>query len=617
MSAFIQDIRYLFNRQDFLRFALIVLLMIGSTLLELASLGAVPLFVAMLAANMAGGPAPAWSQRLLEVIGLDATVNLPLWGGLILAALFVFRTLYLIAVIYLQERLLLNRQIALSGRLFRAYMRAPYAYHLRHNSSGMLNSCFGECERLIMLLLNPFLTSIRHAVVVTAIVVMLLIYDPLISLGTFVFLGLCVGLYVRLTTRHIKTLGETAHHGRELVMKILNEGFAVFKEARMLGCSDFFCGRQHRGMETLAECTRALNVLQKSMWPMMEMITVAALLGAMSVMLWQGLPMAQIAPTIALITVCLARMKGCVTELMIHFTTMRYNHSVLTKIGQDLRELEQGAGADGDDQDDVVAPMPFIRDIAVEQLTFNYESTSKPAICDATLRIAKGSSVALVGPTGSGKSTMADLILGMLVPQQGRVIVDGVDIRGNLPGWHRQIGYVPQSISLLDDSLQANVALGIPDDEVDQQALWTALSAAQLAGWVREQPAGVLTELGERGVRLSGGQRQRIGIARALYHQPAVLIFDEATSALDMRTERALVDAIEALRGSHTVILIAHRLSTVRACDQLFFFDDGRLLAQGSYDELIERLPAFRAMTQAGRDDATTTTPAAESPSDL
>jgi len=616
MSAFIQDIRYLFNRQDFLRFALIVLLMIGSTLLELASLGAVPLFVAMLAATMAGGPAPVWSQRLLDVAGLDATVNLPLWGGLILVALFVFRTLYLIGVIYLQERLLLNRQIALSGRLFRAYMQAPYAYHLRHNSSGMLNSCFGESERLITLLLNPFLTSIRNAVVVTAIVVMLLIYDPLISLGTFVFLGLCVGLYVRLTTYRIKTLGETAHHGRERVMKILSEGFAVFKEARIHGCSDFFCGRQHRGMEALAECSRALNVLQKSMWPMMEMITVAALLGAMCVMLWQGLAMAHIAPTIALITVCLARMKGSVTELMIHFSTMRYNHSVLRHLCRDLRELEACAGCAGGDSQDARA-MPFTRDIVVDKLSFSYDSSSRPAICDVSLRIGKGRSVALVGPTGSGKSTMADLILGMLVPQQGHVAVDGIDIRDNLSGWHRQIGYVPQSISLLDDSLEANVALGIPIEDVDQQALWTALAAAQLADWVREQPAGVLTELGERGVRLSGGQRQRIGIARALYHNPGVLIFDEATSALDSRTERALVDAIEVLRGSHTVILIAHRLSTVRACDQLFFFDDGRLLAQGSYDELIERLPAFRAMTQGGRDDTTTTTPAAESPSDL
>ena len=615
MSAFIQDIRYLFNRQDLLRFALIVLLMIGSTLLELASLGAVPLFVAMLAADMAGSAAPQWAQRLPALVGLDATVNLPLWGGVFLAALFVFRTLYLIGVIYLQERLLLNRQIALSGRLFRAYMRAPYAYHLRHNSSSMLNSCFGECERLITQLLNPFLTSIRNAVVVIAIVIMLLLHDPLISLGTFVFLGLCVGLYVRLTTRRIKILGETAHHSREQVMKIISEGFAVFKEARILGCRDFFCGRQHRGMETLAECSRALNVLQKSMWPMMEMITVAALLGTMSIMLWQGLPMTQIAPTIALITVCLARMKGCVTELMIHFSSMRYNHSVLSKLCQDLRELEKDSL--DDEQDKELQLMSFTRDIAVEQLSFSYEGADKAAIREATLRIAKGSSVALVGPTGSGKSTLADLILGMLVPQQGRVAVDGVDIRDNLSGWQRQIGYVPQSICLLDDSLQANVALGIPTAEIDQQALWTALEAAQLADWVREQPAGVLTELGERGVRLSGGQRQRVGIARALYHQPAVLIFDEATSALDTRTERALVDAVEALRGSHTIILIAHRLSTVRACDQLYFFDDGRLLAQGSYDELIERLPAFRAMAQAGKDDAIMTTFAAENPNDL
>jgi ABC-type multidrug transport system fused ATPase/permease subunit len=613
MSAFIQDIRYLFNRQDLLRFALIVLLMIGSTLLELASLGAVPLFVAMLAANMAGDTPPVWSQRLLELLGLDAGVNLPLLGGLALALLFVCRTLYLIAVIYLQERLLHNRQVALSGRLFRAYMRAPYAYHLRHHSSGMLNSCFGECERVVLLLLNPFLTSIRNGVVVAAIVLMLLFYDPLISLGTFVFLGLCVGLYVRLTTRRIKVLGDRAHHYREEVIKTLNEGFAVFKEARLLGRSDFFCKRQHRGMENLTECSRAHTVLQKSMWPMMEMITVAALLGTMCVMLWQNRPMAEVVPTIALITVCLARMKGSVTELMIHFSSMRFNRGVLGQLCRELRELEsEGLVELG--KNTAAAPAKFSRDIVAEDLHFSYEGAMKPAIDGVSLRIARGSSVALVGATGSGKSTLADLLLGMLLPQQGRVLVDGSDIHEQLGAWQRQIGYVPQSINLLDDSLQANVALGIAEEEIDRDALWAALSAAQLAEWVREQPAGLLTELGERGVRLSGGQRQRIGIARALYHRPTVLIFDEATSALDLGTERALVEAIEGLRRSHTVILIAHRLNSVRSCDQLFFFEKGRLLDQGPYDELLARLPAFRAMVRAGSGE-TTIAPPVESPS--
>ena len=213
-----------------------------------------------------------------------------------------------------------------------------------------------------------------------------------------------------------------------------------------------------------------------------------------------------------------------------------------------------------------------------------------------SLAIGKGTSVGFVGPSGAGKTTIVDVLLGLLEPSAGRVLVDGVDVHRNLAVWQRKIGYIPQSIYLTDDSVRRNVAFGRDDDDIDDADVWAALEAAQLADLIRSYPEGLDTHVGERGVRLSGGQRQRIGIARALYHRPEVLVMDEATSALDNQTERQFVEALEALQGDHTVVVIAHRLSTVRNCDALFMLDEGRVVAEGSYDELMATSDEFRRM---------------------
>ena len=237
----------------------------------------------------------------------------------------------------------------------------------------------------------------------------------------------------------------------------------------------------------------------------------------------------------------------------------------------------------------------FNESLVCEQVSFTYELAGRPALQTVNLRIRRGESIGIVGATGSGKSTLVDVLLGLLRPSSGRVLVDGVDLVGRERAWQRLIGYVPQDPYLLDDSLRRNIAFGIPDALIDEQRLARACALAQLDDFLRQLPAGVETTAGEDGVRLSGGQRQRVAIARALYHDPAVLVFDEATAALDNQTEREVTRAIAELQGGRTVIVIAHRLTTVASCDRLFFLQDGRIAAVGRYDELL-RHPNFRAM---------------------
>jgi ATP-binding cassette subfamily C protein len=281
---------------------------------------------------------------------------------------------------------------------------------------------------------------------------------------------------------------------------------------------------------------------------------------------------------------------------MLYVTQLRYSRSWIHDLRADLTALPPPVPATGGAGE----PIRFTRTIALERVSYTYEGEPEPVLSDVSLAIAKGESVGIVGPSGAGKSTLVDLLLGLLTPTAGRITVDGRDIATALRSWQRHIGYVPQEPFILDDTVRRNVAFGLSDAEIDDRRVMAALRLAQMTDVVAALPDGLDTMLGERGTRLSGGQRQRVAVARALYHEPEVLVFDEATSALDTPTERELIAALEALRGVKTVVVIAHRLGTVRRCDRLAVLRDGRLAAVGPYDELMARDPGFRAMATTG-----------------
>jgi ATP-binding cassette subfamily C protein len=280
-------------------------------------------------------------------------------------------------------------------------------------------------------------------------------------------------------------------------------------------------------------------------------------------------------------------------RIMMYVSELRYSRAWIHSLRDDLAALPAPAPAAEPGE-----PIRFTRAVALERVSYTYadENEADRVLVDVDLTIARGESVGIVGPSGAGKSTLVDLLLGLLTPTAGRITVDGRDIAGALRSWQRHIGYVAQEPFVLDDTIRRNVAFGVTDVEIDDRRVTAALTLAQLGDFVAGLPGGLDTLLGERGARLSGGQRQRVAIARALYHEPEVLVFDEATSALDTPTERELIAALEALRGVKTLVVIAHRLTTVRRCDRVAVLRDGRLAAVGSYDELLARDAGFRAM---------------------
>jgi ATP-binding cassette subfamily C protein len=590
----------LFRAADWLRFSLIVVMMLGAALLELVGLGAVPLFVAA-AIDPTLVRHNARAAAILDAIGADRPAEILLWGSALLLLFFLCRTLYLVASYYIQDRIVRNREVELSCRLFRAYLHAPYTFHLGSHSMGLLRVVVHEVPLVFSNVLNPLLNVLRQGVVIVTVVTVVLWREPQTGLVTFACLGLCgLGFLLAINLR-LRRFGADEQELRASQHKMVGETLSVLKEAAVLRRQPFFAQRFRAQCESLARLMRLADTARRSTWPAMELIVVASLLLAAVRMVETGRPMESLMPVLALFTVALARLKGCAAEFIAGLTQVRYHLVSVDAVYDDLERLGalRLSGPEKLSPEPEVQGLGFHEAIQLCSVSFRYAGDRPPALNDISLRIPRGACVAFVGPTGSGKTTLVDVIIGLLEPQQGAVLVDGENIRRDLAGWQRRLGYIPQSIVLLDDTVARNVALGLPDEQIDPQALNAALTAAQLQDTVAALPQGINTVIGERGVRLSGGQRQRLGIARALYHNPDVLIMDEGTSALDSATERAVVEAVDALKGQRTIIMIAHRLSTVQACDRLFFVSQGRLVAQGTLDELLATCPELSAMAGA------------------
>jgi ATP-binding cassette subfamily C protein len=345
------------------------------------------------------------------------------------------------------------------------------------------------------------------------------------------------------------------------------------------------------------ELFRFVEVVSKVQPLLLEWVVVITLMILILSLFLSGASTGTLVGTAALFALASVRLKTSVGLLVNDLANFRAGIVTLDVIYEELKLLESVSGRSEPSQGKTEPqPLKFANDITLDDVWFRYEGSEKYALRGASLSIRRGEAVGLVGPSGSGKSTLVDIILGLFTPEKGAVRVDGVDLRQCLPSWHRVLGYIPQSIFLIDGTIRQNIALGLLDKEIDEQAIQRAVNVASLRELVQSLPQGLDTMVGEGGARLSGGQRQRIVIARALYHDPQVLIMDEATSALDNLTERAVMEAVNKLKGERTIVLIAHRISTVRSMDRIVYMRDGEIEAVGGYDELVTEHAGFGKM---------------------
>lgn len=494
---------------------------------------------------------------------------------------------------YAQKRFALMREYSIGKRLVEGYLHQPYSFFLTRNSADLGKNILSEVSTVIHSGLTPLMTLMAQSAVALALLILLIIIDPLLALSVGLLLGLAYAGIFAVMSGWLKRLGEARIVANQERYTAVSEAFGAAKEVNVGGLEQAYIQRFAKPAEVFAKGQATAGVITQLPRFALEAIAFGGMLLVILYLMTKSGSFAAALPIIALYAFAGYRLMPALQQIYGAFTQLRFAGPALDALHDDLHSLQASEVQHGH-----LSPLPLTRAITLNQVSYRYPNTSQPALKGIDLNIPVHSKVGLVGASGSGKTTTVDVILGLLEPQGGCLCVDGQPINGaRRRPWQRAIGYVPQHIYLADDSVAVNIAFGVNAKFIDQHAVELAAKIANLHDFVvNDLPQGYATTVGERGVRLSGGQRQRIGIARALYHNPQVLILDEATSALDNLTEQAVMEAVNNHGKNITIILIAHRLSTVRQCDQIYLFERGEVKASGTYEQLSASNQQFMAM---------------------
>jgi ABC-type multidrug transport system fused ATPase/permease subunit len=501
-----------------------------------------------------------------------------------------------VITLYALARFSNMRRYTLSRRLMEGYLSHPYVWFLDKHSSDLARTINGEVNTVVGGTIIPLTQLISQGVVIFFLIVLLLRTDPVIALAAIGVMStayIAIFLLVRRRLGHIGKIRVAANRERS---KATLEALGSLKDVKLQGLEDSYVKRFRAPALEAAQTATSSQIISELPRHLLEALAFGGILAMVLAMLMRtDSTLVDILPTLGLFAFAGLRMFPAMQAVYRALTTIRFNEATLDLVHSAIMEVEQGRT--DRPQPPSEGPLPLKRRITLHDVTYSYPSTETPVLNGLNMTIAANTTVGIVGGTGAGKTTAIDVLLGLLLPQDGYLEIDDTLIdRSNVRRWQMSVGYVPQQIFLIDDSVAANIAFGVPPKKRDVARIETAARLARLDSFVMDLPKGYDTHVGDRGVRLSGGQRQRIAIARTLYHDPDVLIFDEATSALDNVTEREVMEAVNNLSHSKTIIMIAHRLSTVRNCDEIFLMEKGRIAAQGPYDKLLRDNASFRDM---------------------
>ncbi|MFN4192473.1 MAG: ABC transporter ATP-binding protein [Tabrizicola sp.] len=584
----------LFDRIERRRFWILTGVMLMVAAAEIAGISAVLMLLNVLAApeTIQSSRTLSWLMHLSGLesafsfqIALAVLVLCVVMAGLAVKALGTYATI----------RFSTMRGYAISSRLLAAYLSQPYPWFLERNSAELEKNVLNEVDGLVDRVILPCLRLVANGLLVMAILGFLLMVDPLVTLFSGGVLGLGYGLiYLRFRGR-LHRLGRVMMDAFENRFLVAQEATGGIKDVKLMGLEATYVDSYSAAARTAAQSGATMGAMSELPRFALEAITFGTMLALILLLLLKsGGNVTEIVPTLGVIAFSTMRLLPSLQQIYHSLVSVRGATAILDAIVTDFKSTPALPLAEAVRTE----PLRLERELELDGVSFAYAQAERPTLRGVDLEIPARTTVGIVGGTGAGKTTLVDLILGLLTPVEGELRVDGVRITPeNMRAWQDTLGYVPQTIFLTDESIASNIAFGVPKDQIDMAAVERAARIAALHDFVlSDLPQGYDTFVGERGVRLSGGQRQRIGIARALYRDPTLLIMDEATSALDNITERVVMEAVNRIRADKTIILIAHRLTTVKTCDTIFLMDRGRLLAQGSYDELLAGNATFRRM---------------------
>jgi ATP-binding cassette, subfamily B, bacterial PglK len=571
----------LLSPRERLHLALLFGAVLVMAFLEVISVASVVPFLSV-AADPDRIHANAWLSWAYETLGFTSAISfLVALAGAALAAL-VLSNAWMAGTHLAQLRFAHGRSHSLGVQLLRQYLSRPYVFFLRRNSADLSKNMLAETEQVTAQLLMPALRLVAQAAVALAIVTLLVAFDPLLALIAAGVLGGAYGLIYLLARRKLLKLGKERLASNTMRYKVAGEAFGAIKDVKLLGKEDAIVARYVGPSKRFEDRRATAAIIGDIPRYALEVLAFGGILVVAVYLILRGEGLQQTIPVLGLYAFAGYRLLPSLQQVFFTYTKLRFNAPALDNLH---RELTSDPGSLDARASPIIRhssgscsePLRLTERLELEGVTFTYPGAHKPALRDITLRIEANTTVGIVGPTGSGKTTLVDVVLGLLRPQTGEIRIDGVPLTdANLRAWQDSLGYVPQHIYLTDDTIARNVAFGIPDAQIDRKAVEHAARIANIHGFItHDLPEGYDTVVGERGIRLSGGQRQRIGIARALYQDPSVLVMDEATSALDTDTETAVIEAIRRLAGTKTMLIIAHRLTTLRGCDALHVLRGG------------------------------------------
>jgi len=529
-----------------------------------------------------------------HIFGVSTAQQFIFMLGVLVFVMLVVSLSFKALTTYAQTRFVFMREYSIGKRLVEGYLHQPYSWFLTRNSADLGKNILSEVSQVISYALGPIANIIAQGAVVSAILLLLVIVDPVLALGISLVFGLAYGLVFKATGKLLSRIGKERLEANEARYIALNEAFGAAKEVKIGGLEHIYIQRFSVPAKIYSKHLSTATIIGNLPRFALELIAFGGMLLVILYLMNQGGNFSTTIPIVSLYALAGYRLMPSLQQIYSSAIQLRFAGSALDALLVELDSIQPKTS-----QSNKIA-FPILRAITLNNVTYRYPNASDAAIKNINLTIPANSKVGFVGPTGGGKTTTVDLILGLLEAQQGALEIDGQVIDDkNRRAWQSSIGYVPQHIYLADDSVEANIAFGISPENIDQVVVERVAKIADLHDFVTNKlPNQYKTKVGERGVRLSGGQRQRIGIARALYLNPQVLVLDEATSALDNLTEQAVMEAVHNLGQKITIIIIAHRLSTVKECDTIFFLENGELTGQGNFNELIQSNEHFMAMNK-------------------
>tara|TARA_B110000003_G_scaffold271220_1_gene305025 strand:- start:8485 stop:10227 length:1743 start_codon:yes stop_codon:yes gene_type:complete len=579
MEIFKKFWKILEKRHQNILIILVFLMIVGAVFETLGVTLIIPLIGIVLSEELS---IPDFILTLLPFLELASQKDIIIYAISSFITFYLFKSLYLAYLVYVQAKFVYSVQKNISTRLYRMYLDQPYSFHLNKNSGKIISNTMTESLQFAMSFTAPLMYFLTDIFVILGIFSLLLLIEPFGATAILVIFLIGSVLMYTYSKNRSSLWGEKRQEHEAKRIQTAQQGINGIKDVKLYGFESVFSKYFYTNTDISLTSGRLQSTLQGMPKIFFELLTVVALSTLILTLYFSGTSSNDLIATLGVFAMSAFKLLPSIARLVANIQAFRFGAPVVDIINNEFK-LEAAQSKNLPTQ-----KLSYSKNISLENIYFLYEGSEKKALKNINLDIKAGKTIGFIGSSGAGKSTLIDIILGLLKPSSGKILVDNKLINyQNIQSWQKNIGYVSQSIYLLDDSFRKNIAFGLSEGEIDEDKIQNAIKFAQLQEFVSTLPEGLDTFVGESGVRLSGGQRQRIGIARALYNNPSVLVLDEATSSLDLKTESGVMDAIKTLHGQKTILIIAHRLSTVKDCDYIYKLEDGAITDQGSSFEML------------------------------